>query len=250
MNAPEIRIVLVRPQIPENIGFIARSMKAFGFSRLVLVAPECAWNGESPAYKTASGSRDLLDAAEIVPALAKAVEDTQYVAGFSRRQSQVERPRIELMPWCEKLAADPHTHSIALVFGPENFGLSSQDKRCCDVLVEIPLARASLSLNLAHAVTVVLYELSRCGFQSTRGKHDRAPISEVSSLVSFRDRRRVLERLIELLDGTNFFKSGRRERQIETMHELLDRLSLQEDEYHFVMGMLTALERRHIHEKN
>lgn len=244
VNARDIRIVLVRPQIPENVGFIARTMNAFGLSRLLLVSPEFEWSVRSPAYKTASGSHDILDVVQITPSLVKAVGDSHTVVGFSRRQSQVERPRIELIPWAEGLAAEPQRQTVSLVFGPENFGLNSQDKRCCDVLVEVPLANPSLSLNLAHAVTVVLYELSRKPYQIERERGVNACETGANPLVSFNERQHVLDRLIDLLDGTNFFKPGRRERQLETMHELLERFGLHEDEYHYVMGLLTALKQQ------
>ncbi len=234
-----IDVVLARPQIPENVGFAARSMKAFGVGRLVLVAPAFPWSGESPAYKTASGASDVLDEAVLAGSLEDAVGEHQTVVGFSRRGHDFSRPLMDLVSWCDALhqarEAD-RTRRVALVFGPEDYGLSTADKRLCQVLVDIPTAVETLSLNLAHAVTVVLYEISRTTVAVP------AEQTATDAACTHAEIQRVIERLVGILDRTAFFKTGRRERQTETLRNIVFRLGLTGREYGAVMGLLAALD--------
>ncbi len=227
-----IEIVLSHPQIPENTGFVARSMKAFGFRELTLVAPEFEWGPQSPAYKTASGAAAILDGARVCESVEEAVAACHHVVGFSRRTHDFDRPRFELVSWAETVDSSRRT---ALVFGAEDFGLFNAEKQLCHSLVTIPMQEETLSLNLAHAVTVVLYELTRT----------QQPASPNTGPVpaSHADVQRAVERLTSILSETNFFKAGRRDRQIETIRNLVQRLSLTSDEYHTVMGLLGAFQR-------
>lgn len=228
-------IVLVRPKIAENVGFVARSMTAFGFDSLILVAPEFEWNEDSPAYKTACGSRKVLQCSRTVPSLTKAVEDCQRVIGFTRRYYKFKRPQIDLESW---LSSESFDKRIALVFGSENFGLLNEDKHLCDCLVSIPLAADDFSLNLSHAVTVILYELSKQYKINTALKNDEV------AYAAHADIQRTVNRFIEVLDRTEFFKSGRRDHQIEILRCLIQRLNLSIPEYEYMMGLLKALGRK------
>lgn len=232
-------VVLVRPQNPENVGFAARSVKAFGAGTLVLVEPAFPWSQESPAYRTASGAAEVLDQAVLATSLAEAVCEHQVVVGFSRRGHDFSRPRLDLVSWCdaqrETVDADP-ARRVALVFGQEDFGLSTADKRLCQVLVEIPTAVETLSLNLAHAVTVVLYEIGRTAVSVP------AEQTATDTVCTHAEVQRVVERLVGILDGTAFFKAGRREKQTETLRNIVFRLGLTGREYGVVMGLLATLD--------
>ncbi len=238
----QFRIVLVRPQIPENVGFIARSMKAFGQRDLVLVSPVFKFDPASPAYKTASGAADILAGARCVPSLWDAVVDCHEVAGFSRRTHDFHRPQPDLMEWSESLqAVNPAGHKTALVFGPEDFGLCNEDKHLCHVLVRIPLEAETLSLNLAHAITVVLYELTRSQFVPAYESQPADEISGDALPATQKDLCRALDALVEILDRTAFFKTGRRERQIESLRMLLQQMGISQSQFPTVMGVLNAI---------
>ncbi len=239
MHLSDYDVVLVRPSIAENVGLTARSMKAFGFKSLVLTSPGFDWNPGSPAYKTACGSADILSGARVVDSLENAVAHSHRVIGFSRRKHDFDRPHIDLVSWAEEFKRHEASKHISLVFGPEDFGLSNEDKHHCDLLVNIPLQEKTMSLNLAQAVTVVLYELSR---------HCSDLPGSTTSPELFADHadiQRVVARLTQLLDDTSFFKQGRRERQIETLRNMVQRVQLTALEYDVVMGVLTALQKDH-----
>lgn len=230
-------LVLVRPSVPENVGMIARAMQAFGFERLTQVSPVFDWNLDGPACKTACGSEDLLERARIVDRLADAVAECHRVAGFSRREHDFERPRCDLGEWIGGLGCEGEAVRTALVFGPENFGLSNADKRLCDVLVSIPMHHPTLSLNLAQAVTLVLFEIFH-----KLGSASSAPPASFEPRAVQEDIRRIVDTLTEMLDRTNFFKTGRRERQIETLRNLIFRLRLSVSERDTILGVLRALD--------
>lgn len=229
-STTNVDIILVRPQNPQNAGFVARSIEAFGSRNLTLVSPEFPWNPSSPAYQTASGAHGVLDNARVCGTLDQAIAKAHHAAGFSRRTHDFDRPHLNLIDWAATLDTGKKT---ALVFGPEDFGLSNADKHLCHTLVAIPMREETLSLNLAHAVTVVLYELTRHRIE-TPPTHGPTPATHA-------ELQQVLKRLTNILDRTNFFKSGRRDRQIETIRNLIHRLNLTTNEYATIMGLLNAL---------
>lgn len=235
MTSPSYRIILVRPAIAENVGLVVRAMKAFGFEQLTLVDPAFVWDVEGPVWKTACGAHEFLPQINVTSSLEHAIGECHQVIGFSRREHDFCRPRFTLDSWKKEVLTNPHSPRIALVFGPEDFGLSNTDKYLCTCLVSIPLRQETLSLNLAQAVTVVLYELSRNEEQETEESENG------ESFVTHADQRRLLNLLTDLLDTTSFFKTGRRERQIEILRNLILRFNLTVPEYGTCMGVLSAL---------
>ena len=154
------RVVLVRPHYAGNIGSVARAMKNFGLSDLVLVDP-VADPLAHQARMLATGGADILDAARVVSDFASAVGDCAVVLGSSGeaagtlRQTLAGTPR-ELFPrFVEALA----TSKCAIVFGPEPHGLANEELAACHGLLAIPTDSRFTSLNLAMAVGIALYEL-------------------------------------------------------------------------------------------
>jgi len=149
--------MLVQPQIPENIGAVARAMENMGISRLALINPE---NYEfARAKKMATGSSlELLRRAEIYEDLEEALKPYQYVVGATARTGSsrptMNRPRDlarDLIPLSQN-------NLISILFGPEDRGLSNRQLRYCQSLITIPTARFP-SLNLGHAAMIICYEL-------------------------------------------------------------------------------------------
>lgn len=150
MAAP-LRIVLVRPKDPANVGSSARAIKNFGLSELYLVAPQRPVNQH--AYALASHAADILDNAIVCKTVADALNGCTLVLGTTARprdsEMQVYTPReaAETLP----------REGVAVLFGPEDYGLSNEDLRHCQGYIQIPTAEYA-SLNLAQAVQLVAYE--------------------------------------------------------------------------------------------
>lgn len=158
MSARDIRIVLVEPRHPGNVGAAARAMKTMGLDRLVLVRP-----AEFPsveAEQRAVSAADVLGGAPVVDALRDAIADCSLViatTGRARRHAHpILGPREAASQVVREAAAGA---SVAIVFGPERDGLSNQDLDACGFQLQIPTDDALPSLNLAAAVQLVCYEL-------------------------------------------------------------------------------------------
>ncbi len=153
-----IRVVLVEPLGPLNVGAIARVMKNMGLHHLVLVNPQCDPLGPE-ARQMAVHAADVLEAARIVPTLAAALIDCRRAiatTGRPRTLAQtLEAPRAAL-PW---LLETTEVNSAALIFGPEDRGLNNAELNQAQRFIYIPTSPVYPSLNLAQAVGICCYEL-------------------------------------------------------------------------------------------
>src|SRR5271155_1520620 len=151
-------IVLVSPQLGENIGTAARAMLNCGLDDLRLVAPRDGWPSEK-AVAAASGADSVLAKARLYPSLKAAVADLRHVyASTARDRYMVKRavtPRLAAAEIRAHLAAD---EQCGIVFGPERTGLVNEDITLADTVVNVPLNPGFSSLNLAQAVLIVGYE--------------------------------------------------------------------------------------------
>lgn len=231
-------VVLVRPQYPENAGLCARAAKAFGAAGIRLVAPSFEWDPNGAAAKTASGAEDYLENAVCHDRLLDAVADMRVTAGFSRRTHRFPRPSPDLDEWCGEWARTGG--KTALVFGPENFGLSNEDKHICHRLVHIPCSGANLSLNLGQAAATVLYAHFGAGLKYGESEEAQAPAAEDESVTEM-DVRRLLE-LFASGDGEGGFLVNERRR--ETLRMLIQRMKLNRVEYAVIAGALRDLGRK------
>ncbi len=152
-----IAIVLVRPQIPENIGAAARAMNNMGLSRLILVKPKNC--DLSRIRKTATGSStDLVEKMQIYEDLAEALGPFHHVVGATARVGSMRPAIMRPRSLAQHLIPVSKNNHVAILFGPEDRGLSNEDLYHCHTLTTIPTAAFS-SLNLAHAVLILSYEI-------------------------------------------------------------------------------------------
>jgi TrmH family RNA methyltransferase len=154
-----IKVVLVSPRNPLNIGAVARAMANFGFTQLTVVAPyEPHWR----EARSAVGAPELLANARQSASLAEAVRDCTLVLGTGTlTHRKPEQPVVRLDTLASQVSGElDHDGRIALVFGPEKHGLTREDLSCCHVLVEIPTDPRQPSMNLGQAAAVCLYELA------------------------------------------------------------------------------------------
>jgi TrmH family RNA methyltransferase len=166
--ADRTSVVLVGARFSGNIGAAARSMNNLGFKRLLLAEPRAEINEE--ARTRAIYSETILDNAEIHSTLGEALAGMDIVVGTTRRLGQ-RRARLFTPPeLAEELLGAAAPKKIALVFGPEDTGLTNEHLDLCNRLVTIPTGAKFDSFNLSHAVTVILYEINRCFSFATREK--------------------------------------------------------------------------------
>jgi TrmH family RNA methyltransferase len=155
-----VRVVLVNTSHPGNIGGAARAMKNMGLTRLVLVDPQRFPDPNAAAR--GAGADDVLEGALIVPTLEEAIADCVLVMGTSARDRRIPWPVVDPREAAEKVLdqiAELPDAQVALVFGREDSGLTSDELQRCQFHVHIPSNPEFSSLNLAAAVQVLAYEL-------------------------------------------------------------------------------------------
>ncbi|MDD4224451.1 MAG: RNA methyltransferase [Candidatus Cloacimonetes bacterium] len=160
-----IHVILVEPVYEGNVGAVARIMHNFGFSGLRIVGTVPSKND----FYLAMHSEHLLEEALVFPTLAEAVADLDRVIAFSRRVGKLKPADLDPPRMAQYCGSIPHLE-IGLVFGRETFGLTDAEAALCPLRCHIPANPAFPSINLAQAVTIALWELSRGGGKTARIK--------------------------------------------------------------------------------
>jgi len=158
VHLEHIRIVLVRPQGMMNIGSVARAMKNIGIKELALVNP-AAPPSHPDARVMAVRAHDILKHTLVFSRLTDAIADCTWVIGTTRRRGKGREGITDPRQMASEIAAIAQQNKVAVVFGPEDRGLSNRDLDLCQRLVTIPSHEEYGSLNLSQAVMVICYEI-------------------------------------------------------------------------------------------
>ena len=176
-----IDIVLAYPQIPENIGLVARALKNTSFSNLCLVGP----NLTQKSFDVAKRARDVVKNVKVFDDVGVAVAKSNFVIGTTRRSREFKFIQ-SLSDVKYFLVAMAHKSRISVLFGKENFGLSKEEMELCDSVVYIPAADDFPSYNLSTAVGIFCYELfTTINSLYGIGSLELAKRKEVMSLFSY-----------------------------------------------------------------
>jgi TrmH family RNA methyltransferase len=235
INSPldNISIVLVDTKTPANIGSVARAMMNMGFSRLVLVDPPEDKNGE--ALKLAAGAHEILDRAEVRGTLKDAVSDQGLVLGASRHKGRRRRNVHTPREMAEQAVPLLERNKVSLVFGNEVNGLESADLALCHELISIPSSEAFSSLNLSHAVMIVMYEFF-VAFAA-------APSPASTVLAPDQELEHFYEHLKNTLLDVEFIDDRNREHMMSSLRQLFGRTRLDTREVGILRGILSGVDR-------
>lgn len=231
-------IILVRPQMGENIGTVARAMLNFGLTDLRLVAPRDGWPNDR-AVVSASGATSVLDAARVYQNTADALIDLNLVFATTARDRYMVKEIVT-----PPIAADLIRTGLGqgalsgILFGPERTGLVNDDISLADRILTIPVNPAFASLNLAMAVTVF-------GYEWMKGAHlipDRQLPTGRTPFANRGDLHGLFEHLEEELDATGFlWPEDKRPGMIRNLRNILERAQLTEQEVRTLRGAIRAL---------
>ncbi|MFC1503873.1 RNA methyltransferase [Spirochaetota bacterium] len=188
-----IEIILVEPELEENIGFTCRAMKNMGLSRLVLINPKCD-TGLKRAYWTAVHAKDVLKKTRKAASLDEAVKGAAISVAVTRRLGQWRESDLTPRGLAELLTGYSKKR-MCIVFGREVSGLTNNEIRACDIICTIPSHKSFPSLNISHAVMVIAYEL----FQQKHGKGKKS----IAGRKAFNE---MQNEIISTLDVLGFFK--------------------------------------------
>jgi len=221
-----VAIVLFRPQLAENIGAAARAACNMGLNRLVLVQP-ADLHRERMAMMATGPSVRLLDTMEIHDDLAAALGPFQYIVGTTARLGGVRNDYYSPREMAGMLVEISVANEVALLFGPENWGLTNDELPFCHALVTIPTGECS-SLNLAQAVMVMAYEL----FTAASSKPHFVP-----RLANSRELQSMYAMLQETLIKINFISHQNPEHWMFNVRRLFSRHGLRAREAQVIKGI-------------
>jgi len=234
-------VVLIDPQLGENIGTAARAMWNFGLSDLRLVRPRDGWPNER-ARAASSGADVVIDAAQVFETTQEAVADLGYLIATTARNRDMLKP-----VFTPKRAAEALRTQIAvgtpsgLLFGPERTGLHNDDVTLADAILTVPTNPAYASINLAQSVLLVAYELFSGGDETPETRFDMAATRPANreELVGF------YEHLEGALDQAGFLRPPeKRPAMVRNIRNLFQRAALTEQEVRTLRGIVAALTRR------
>ncbi len=262
MALGNIRVVLMRPRGAANVGATARAMKNMGLHELVLVRPAAAVRAAvnapatSPAaYRAACAeeapddaspataafwskalavhAEDVLSHARCCETLAEAVVGCSVVAGTTCRdglyRAAAESPRVA----APRLVAAAENNRVALVFGPEDHGLSNEDLKACHQLICIPSDPGYASLNLAQAVMVCCYEL----FLAANGNPENIPVLAPAERVAL-----LFDRLQSALLSIGFLHADNPDHIMFALRRLLGRAQMEDRDVRILLGLARQIE--------
>jgi tRNA (cytidine32/uridine32-2'-O)-methyltransferase len=240
MDPDNIRIVLVEPSHPGNIGAVARAMKNMGLSRLCLVAPE-QFPDPQATWRAVSAA-DVLESARIVSSLDEALGDCSFVVGTSAKDKRIPWPVLDARRAAAEIGAASRQGEVAVVFGREDNGLSNEELMRCNLHLAIPTSDAYSSLNLAMAVQVVSYELHMLSAgPSLPAEPDRdwdaAPATQANM-------ERFFAHLEQTLSEIGFLNPAAPRQLMPRLRRLYSRIRLDEMELNILRGILTETQKR------
>ena len=239
----QLEVVLVSPRNPLNIGAAARAMANFGFRRLTIVAPFATNWTEA---KSAVGAPDLLREARVLDTLAEAVADCTLVLGTgSLDRRRPEQTILDLPDGAsqirEALASQRVGGRVALLFGSEKHGLTSEDISWCHALIVIDTNDDQPSMNLGQAVAVCLYEISRTGEIALQSGQSLITGENVRHLPNSEQLDRLAGLIEETMAGVNYTTRGMRSANGEALRVLLRRLMPNDADLRRMMGLFRRI---------
>lgn len=226
-------IVLVHPQLGQNIGKAARAMLNFGLTEMRLVAPRDGWPNPD-AGPAASGADVVLEQAKVFDTVSEAIADCSNVFASTVRRRDLVMPVIGPTEMADQIVASPARSAI--LFGPERSGLETEDVALANAIVTVPINPEFASLNLAQAVILLAYEWSKRGELAQPTSKDlepRAPHGEVDGLIAQLDE--------ELVSKGYFHPPSRTQATRNTIRTIFTKTGWSSREVKAVRGIIRAL---------
>jgi len=234
MSLGKIYFILVRPQMGENIGSVARAIKNFNIKYLRIVNPRCNWPSQK-ALATSVGAKDILKSAKIYNSIEKAIGDLDIIFASTSRIRKVNKKIISILDFKKKVEKK---RKIGILFGSEASGLSNDEISYANYLVKIPTNKKFSSLNLSHSAIIFCFELfkyfsNKKAIYKSGYKSSVAKKSEVNKFLSF---------IINKLDKKGFLQPDhKRKSMIRNINNIFHRLNLSEQEIRILLGIFSTL---------
>jgi tRNA/rRNA methyltransferase len=235
-NLQNLRMVLVRSRNPLNIGAAARAMSNFGALHLRVVTP---YEKAFREVVSAVGAAPILAKAEEFDSLAGATRDCSLVVGTTATgQRELQHELYSLEEATKKIRKTLASSRVAILFGSEKTGLSNHDLSHCHFLLRIPTREEHRSMNLAQAVAIVVYEISRGGITTKAQSNLSSAAADMESVD------RIAETLLEALHISGYIHRGSAATAEEKLRRMLRRFELGSADAEVLLGMLRKILRK------
>jgi tRNA/rRNA methyltransferase len=234
MSLKNFYFILVRPQIGENIGSVARAIKNFNITNLRIVNPRCKWPNEK-ALATSVGAKDVLNSSEIFNSVDKSIADLDIVFASTSRIRKINKKIISIVDLKKNIKKK---QKIGILFGPEASGLSNNELMFADFLVKIPTNKKFSSLNLSHSAIIFGFEIfmhsNKKNFNyNSLYKSTTATKSEINKFLNF---------IIKGLDKKGFLQPNhKRNSMIRNINNIFHRINLSDQEIRILLGIFSTL---------
>ncbi len=230
--------ILVKPQLGENIGASARSMKNFGFSNLRVVSPKQSWPNNK-AKVTSVGAYDIIKKTKIYKNTVDAISDFNIVISLSARRRNINKKHISMNEFLRIIRLKKNK-KFGLMFGPEASGLSNEDLSLSNYILQIPTSKNFKSLNLSHSLTIICFEIFKVinfkKFEKSSNNIKIASKNKISALVLH---------LKTLLENKGFFVPVEKKySMIMNINNLIYRLEPNDKEIRILASIISSLSKK------
>jgi len=232
--------ILVKPQLGENIGACARSMKNFGFTNLNIVSPKINFPNHK-AKATSVGAFDIINKAKVYNKTNEAISNFNIIVSLSARRRDINKKHISLNDFV-KLLKKSKNSNFGLMFGPEASGLSNEDLSFSNYVLQIPTSPKFKSLNLSHSLTIICYEIFKVFNEKLfEKKTTNIKISSKSKINS------LIKHLLRLLDEKEFFlPKEKKHSMLLNINNLIYRLEPNDKELRILASIISTLSKKNI----
>ena len=225
-------IILLEPQLEENIGAVARAMLNFNLHNLRIIKKR--WRPNKISFKTSAKADEILKKAQAFKNLEEAINDLQFVFATSNRKRDLNTDVVNLKQGT-KIINHYKNSKVGILFGPERSGLTNEHIALCDKIIEIPLNKNFKSLNLAQSVLLIAYELFNLSLSKSNFIKKTEKIKKKELLIFFT----VLENYLE---KGNFFKVKEKKKiMMRNVKTIFNKAELTEKEIKILLGIIKNL---------
>ncbi|MBW8309465.1 MAG: RNA methyltransferase [Candidatus Paracaedibacteraceae bacterium] len=231
--------LLHQPQLPENIGAVARAMGNFGLNNLRIINPVCEVQ-DPKAIATAAGAEKILADADLYATLEEAIADLNWVYGTCATQRHLIKEYIPIRQAADRVQSHLLRGKVGLLFGPERTGLSNDQLARCHGVIQIPVNPDFSSMNLAQASVIMAYELShytaRAQADLYYGETCPASQQQLNAFLNFLETK---------LDDINYWRvSGKKPLMKQNIENVFTRMQPAEQDLRSLWGMIDLLSKK------
>ncbi len=228
-------VILIRPQMGENIGAVARAMSNFGLSELRIVAPRDGWPNPK-AVEMAAGAESIIADAKIYENFVTSMVDINIAYATTARPRDMNKRVLEPAQAMQEIATN-NRQNIALVFGPERTGIENEEITLCDNIITIPTDAKNKSLNIAQSSVIIGYEWLKANTQKKVIKEINTNAPALKS-----DIFGLFDQLESYLDKAEYFRVEQKKPIMwQNLKNMLMRAQWSEQEIRTFRGMLRSL---------